>query len=164
MTQTETGKQDGDDAARRNRAIAIGGAGGAALQAFARAGFQDPMLVLRWAEIVGAEVARFAQPLRLAGGPSGVVLTLKIEHAASTFLQHEQRRLCERINTFLGRPIVARLKFVHGSVTARPPRLRPALRVVALPSQDPALGYAGPERLKTALLALAQARRRLDGD
>ena len=34
--------------------------------AFARAGFSDPTLVLRWAEIAGPEIARIARPLKFS--------------------------------------------------------------------------------------------------
>lgn len=161
MTQAETGKQDGEDVARRNRTVTVGLAASVS-QAFARAGFRDPTLVLRWSEIVGAEVARFSQPLKYAEGPAGGVLTLKAEPAAATFLQHEQRRICERINAFLGRPAVARLKFAQGPVAARISRGQPLRKTRPLSAEDPALVYAGPDKLKTALLALAQARRHRD--
>src|SRR6185437_8154454 len=60
-----------------NRAGAVGGdATLAARSAFARAGFSDPSLILRWPEIAGAETARLARPVRLAETASGGVLTL----------------------------------------------------------------------------------------
>jgi hypothetical protein len=161
MAQSESGKQDSfETAARRNRAEAVGRAGDFAAAAFSRAGFRDPALVLRWRDIVGPEVANFAQPLRLAEGPTGGVLTLKAEPAAAVFLQHETRILCDRINAYLGRPAVARLRFVKGEIAAdaRPSaHLRPAAQP---PSGDPALGFAGPDRLKAALVNLARARQR----
>ena len=51
---------------RRDRRAMPAPAAGAA---FARAGFTDPTLVLRWSEIAGPEVARLAQPLKFAEGP-----------------------------------------------------------------------------------------------
>jgi hypothetical protein len=165
MTQTEFGKQDdAQEVIRRNRAEPVGRAASLGAAAFARAGFRDPSLVLRWAEIVGPEIARFAQPLKLSDGPSGGVLTLKAEAAASTFLQHETRRLCERINGFLGRPAVARLRFVHGAVTMRPaPTSRPPMPGEA-PGADPARSFSGPDPLKSALVNLARARQRPSRD
>lgn len=161
MAQRQGGKQDGPDVtARRNRTEPVGRAADFAHAAFARAGFRDPTLVLRWREIVGPEVANFAQPLRLAEGPGGGVLTLKAEPAASVFLQHETRALCDRINAYLGHAAVARLRFVKGELetAARTfPRVRPPAQP---PSGDPALGFAGPDRLKAALVNLARARQR----
>ncbi|HEY1961549.1 MAG TPA: DciA family protein [Rhizomicrobium sp.] len=125
---------------------------------FARAGFRDPTLVLRWAEIAGPEVARLCQPIRLSQGPSGGVLTLKAEPGASLFLQHETRELCDRINRYLGAETITRLKFVQGPLALRPkapPRRRAPGQV---PHNDPALAYQGPNALREALLKLARAR------
>lgn len=160
MTQGETAKQDGAAfVARRNRPEAIGGAGALVAQAFARAGFRDPTLVLKWREIVGADVARFAQPFKLSESPSGGVLTLRAEPAAAVFLQHQSRMLCERINAYLGRPAVSRLRFVNGAV-ARPEPPRPAPLRPAMPASEPARGFNGPDPLKAALEGLARARLR----
>lgn len=144
---------------RRNRVEPVGReANAAALAAFTRAGFRDPTLILRWEEIAGAEVARLARPVKLSDGPSGGTLTLKAEPGASLFLQHETRSLCERINTYLGRPAISRLRFVQGALAARPVR-RPAPKPAASPPQgDPALTFKGSESLQNALIRLAKAR------
>ena len=81
-----------------------------------RAGFSDPTLVLRWEEIAGSETARLAQPIKLSESASGGVLTLRAEPGAALFLQHDSRALCERINAYLGRTAVSRLRFVQGRV------------------------------------------------
>jgi len=145
---------------RRGRATALAEEAAPAGQtAFAKAGFTDPTLLLHWDEIAGADTARLTRPLKLTQGPSGGVLTLKAEPGAAVFLQHESRPLCERINAYLGRPAVARLRFVQGSLKQRPP---PPVRRKAkapVPSTDPALQYQGPDGLKEALVRLAKARR-----
>ncbi|MDE1939415.1 MAG: DUF721 domain-containing protein [Alphaproteobacteria bacterium] len=127
--------------------------------AFARAGFSDPTLVLRWEEIAGPETARLARPIRFSQGPNGGVLTLKAEPGAALFLQHETRPLCERINAYLGHPAVARLRFVQGPLAVRPapPPLRPS--PASIPPTDPILKYKGPDGLRAALQDLARARR-----
>ena len=84
--------------------------------AFARAGFSDSSLVLRWAEIVGADVARVARPVKLQSDREGAVLTLKCEPGAAVLLQHETRRLLQRLNAYLGANRVARLKLVSGEL------------------------------------------------
>lgn len=131
-----------------------------AASAFARKGFSDPTLVLRWVEIVGPEVARLARPIRLSEGASGGTLTLKAEPGASVFLQHETRRLCERINTYLGRTAVNRLRFVQGPLATRPGGPAPPWRGGAVPAEDPSLAFQGAERLREALIALARWRHR----
>jgi len=156
MAQTGKDRQPEEPPPRRNWAGPVGrDIASAASQAFARAGFTDPTLVLHWAEIVGPEIARIARPVRLSDG----VLTLRAEPGATVFLQHEARILCERINTFLGRPAVARMRLVQGAVT--PARLRPIARRVpsAVSAGDPILAFSGSESLREALLRLARARK-----
>jgi hypothetical protein len=156
MAQSRKDKQP-DDAPppRRGWATALGAETGAlGRNAFAHAGFADPTLVLRWDQIAGPETAALARPIKL----SGETLTLKAEPGASLFLQHDSRALCERINAYLGRPAVARLRFVQGTLAEHPkPRPRPA-RARPAPETDPAQKYQGPEGLKDALLKLAKSR------
>jgi hypothetical protein len=131
----------------------------AAQAAFAHAGFPDPTLVLRWEEIAGPETARLARPIRFSQGPNGGVLTLKAEPGAALFLQHESRPLCERINAYLGRPAVSRLRFVQGPLIRRPaPQVHKATPGT-IPSADPVQKYHGPEGLGEALRNLARVRR-----
>lgn len=159
MAQPPKDKQPDAPPARRNRvdtvsrdAPVIGAA------AFARMGFSDPALVLRWQEIVGPEIARVARPVRLSEGASGGTLTLRAEPAASTFLQHESRLLCGKINDWLGREAVSKLRFVQGPLVQRPaPKRRGPASAPPRPD-DPAHGFEGAERLKAALLRLAAAR------
>jgi len=161
MAETRRDKQQPDaPPARRSRATPLAAETGPTVQnAFLRAGFTDPTLVLRWNEIAGTETAALAQPLRLSEGPSGGVLTLKAEPGAAVFLQHESPALCERINAYLGRPAVARLRFVQGALRSHsaPARQRPPAGPV--PAADPAKKYQGPEGLREALLRLARNRR-----
>ncbi|MSP93769.1 MAG: DUF721 domain-containing protein [Alphaproteobacteria bacterium] len=88
-----------------------------AAAALTRAGFADATLVLRWPEIVGPDVARLTEPVRLQAGPEGAVLTLKCETGAAVFLQHQTRSLIERLNSYLGSGRIARVKFVPGSLS-----------------------------------------------
>ena len=146
--------------ARRGRPASLAqDAGLAGHGALSRAGFSDPTLVLRWDEIAGPETARLARPLRLGEGPGGGVLTLRAEPGAAIFLQHESRALCERINAYLGRQAVARLKFIPGPLAVRPrAQTRPKAKG-PVPAADPAQKYVGPRGLREALLKLAQTRR-----
>jgi hypothetical protein len=145
--------------ARRGRAAAIGmDAAMLGRAAFGRAGFDDPVLVLRWHEIAGPEVARIARPSRISEGPSGGVLTLRADPAAAVFLQHESRALCDRINAWLGRAAVLRLRFVPGDIAADRAGSSRNCPQESAPG-DPARRFTGPDRLKDALLALAGTRR-----
>ncbi len=144
---------------RHNRATAVAGdARINAAAAFARAGFSDPTLVLRWREIAGPEVARLAQPMKLHDGPSGGTLTVRAVPGAALFLAHEKRALAERINAFLGRPAVAQIKFVQGALPQRPQAPPPQKKPHDLPPADPSRRFDGPEGLARALQALARRR------
>ena len=127
---SETANAEPAQAPRRNRAAA---AGDDALSqgkgALARAGFTDPMLVLRWREIAGADVARVAEPTHMSEGPGGATLTLRCRPGAAVLLQHETRALMERLNGYLGHGRVTRLKLTTGEITALPaPPRHPSAR------------------------------------
>jgi hypothetical protein len=144
---------------RRGRAGALAAdARAAAAFAFARMGFTDPTLVLRWSEIAGPAVARLAQPLKLTDGPSGGTLTVRAVPGAAVFLAHEKRALAERINAFLGRPAVTQIKFAQGPLPQQPPAPPPQKKPHALPPADPSRRFEGPEGLAKALQALASRR------
>lgn len=160
MAQSDKNKQSETPGPRRNWSAPVGQDGRAlAASAFARKGFADPTLVLRWSEIVGVEVARIAVPIKLSEGPNGGTLTLKAEPGASLFLQHETPALCERINAYLGRPAVSRLRFVQGPLQAGPSHAPPGPRPGRVTDGDPARDFHGGDRLREALLALARWRR-----
>jgi len=148
---------------RRNWSEPVGrSAGPIGSAAFARAGFRDPTLILRWDEIVGPNIARIARPLKLSDGSSGGVLTIKAEPGAAMLLQYETRKLCERINNFLGCEAVSKLRFVQGPLPPKPASPVPVRRNSQIPPADPALGYRGKEALREALINLARTRRRGD--
>jgi hypothetical protein len=160
MAQSDRNKQGeaGTPPPRRGRSAPVADdSSGLAASAFSRKGFTDPTLVLRWSEIVGPEVARIALPVRLQDGPSGGTLTLKAEPGAAVFLQHETPALCDRINTYLGRPAVAKLRFLQAPLAKRPAAR--ALRRPARPSaSDPATALNGAPALREALLSLSRWR------
>lgn len=139
---------------RRGRAKGAGEdalAQGAA--AFARAGFPDPGMVLRWSEIAGAEVARVSRPVKFQDSADGGVLTLRCAPGAAVLLQHETRSLIARLNGYLGHRRVGRLRFVTGAVPAPP---APAKH----PSPDRDQGESPPPaNLPGALEKLAKRRR-----
>ncbi|HWA68923.1 MAG TPA: DUF721 domain-containing protein [Rhizomicrobium sp.] len=155
MARTPSPEQQ-DPPPRRGRALPVAAdAGHAAHAAFARMGFRDPTLVLRWNEIAGPEVARLAQPLKL----SGDALTLRAAPGAALFLAHEKRALCERINLYLGQPAVSQIKFSQSAVAPlRPPKAAPQKPASPLPPTDPSRRYEGPDGLAKALQALARRR------
>ncbi|HUO02786.1 MAG TPA: DUF721 domain-containing protein [Rhizomicrobium sp.] len=158
MARTPTSKQpELAETPRRGRALPVGGdAKEAAHAAFDRAGFSDPSLVTRWAEIAGPEISRIARPLRFQEKTG--TLTLLAEPGAALFLGHDSRHLAARINTYLGRPAVTKVKFVQGAVSQSPPPPKPAEPGTAPKGDDPVHKYRGPDALKSALESLARWR------
>lgn len=123
--------------ARRGKAVAAGEVAlGHAAGAFARAGFVDANLVLRWADIAGPEVARIARPMRCHSGESGAVLTVVCDPGAILFLQHETRGLIERLNRYLGGNRIARLKLVPGRLEGGPKSLPHPARTLGFSSNS----------------------------
>jgi hypothetical protein len=152
-------QSDDTQPARRNRPAAVSGdVGQVGRGAFVRMGFSDPTLVLRWREIAGPEVARLCQPIRFAEGPNGGTLTLKALPGAALFLSHETRSLTARINQYLGRPAVSRLKFVHGALALARPAFSPRRPATDAKPGDPSEFYDGPAVVKEALQSLARWR------
>ncbi len=155
--QKQSSKAPGEPPVRRGRAAPVASdAGPVGNAAFLRAGFTDPSLVLRWTEIAGADIARIARPLKF--NESGGVLTLLAEPGAALFLGHDARALAGRINAYLGRPAVTRVKFVQGSLNPIPPPPRIPKPALSAAPGDPVHNYNGPETLKNALQSLARWR------
>jgi len=156
MTQPPEKKQ-AEEAPRRNWAASVArDAGTLAHAAFLRAGFNDPALVLHWVEIAGPDVARIARPVRFSARDG--LLTLLAEPGAALFLGYESRALASRINAYLGREVVQKVKFVQGRLSQAPLPPAPPRPAKALNSSDPANSYRGPADLKAALQSLARWR------
>jgi hypothetical protein len=134
--ETATRKKAAAEPARSKRARAVSdllpAAGGAA---FRRFGFVQSSIVSRWREIVGPRYAAVSSPESIrfpAGKKSQGVLTLTVEGAHATMMQHVAPAIRERVNLFFGYPAVDRIAIRQGAVQpakaksrAAPPSLRP---------------------------------------
>jgi hypothetical protein len=137
--------------------------------ALGKRGFAEADLVGRWAEIVGAEIARLALPVKLrlprakaeaakggvAPNVAGGTLTLRCSPAASLELQHLKPRILERITTYFGYPAIREIRLEIGD------RKRPQpLRRKAAPATPPDLSRVQDPELREALQRLGVARQR----
>ena len=141
---------------------------GKALQAYIREldkkyGQGTAALSARWREIVGAEIARRTEPVKLVKGRNGGASSLEIRVAgpAAAIIQHQAHEILARVNLFLGPEAVQKLRIVQGPLQKRepppPPRRRSAPMDAALESklaQD--LADAPDGKLKDALAALGR--------
>src|SRR5690348_3303322 len=70
----------------------------------ARFGVGSGALSARWAEVVGAEIARRTEPVKLSKGRDGGRSSLEIRVAgpAAAIIQHQAHEILDRVNLFLG--------------------------------------------------------------
>ncbi len=99
--------------------------------AFARQGFAAVEIVTHWQEIVGENLAKRSEPIKLTwprrDDPDSVgVLQIRVEGAYALEIQHLQPVIVERVNRYFGWRCVGRLAIRQGPVALR--RKRPALR------------------------------------
>lgn len=142
----------------------------------ARFGQGPGALQARWGEIVGEELARRTEPVKLikprGGGPA--TLELKVAPGAAVLIQHQAADLAARVNLFLGAGSVGKLRIVQGLVKPRPARSGPAQTALARRRTGPldagveaklAAEVAGArdEGLKAALVRLGRAVKRSEG-
>jgi hypothetical protein len=114
-------------------------------------------LKAEWAAIVGPDWAEAAWPIAL--GRDGV-LKLRAASNAALELQHRAPLMIERVNLFLGRPVVTRLTLVQGPLPLAAAKGLPCLRPLG-PNEEEALdkrlaGVADPN-LRNALAKLGRA-------
>src|SRR5881394_962621 len=92
-------------------------------------------LAARWREIVGVEIARRTEPVKLMKGRAGAGSTLEIRVAgpAAAIIQHQAHEILARVNLFLGAEAVQKLRIVQGPLqrkyepAAKPRRKLPPL-------------------------------------
>ena len=120
-----------------------------AFPALARHGFGQADIVTLWPEIVGARVARFAEPVRLRRSrPSRgdvrepAVLVVRVDGGFAIELQHIAPVVIERINAHLGWRCVGRLDLRQAPLLGRPPQHR-------------SIAPVGPEAIRRAAMATA---------
>jgi hypothetical protein len=122
-------------------------------------------LVVRWREIVGPEIAKRTQPVKLVKGRNGAPSSLEIRVAgpSAAIIQHQAHDILARVNLFLGTDAVQKLRIVQGPLRVAndappPPRKRAAPLDAAKEAQlagDLANAPEGP--LKDALTRLGRA-------
>lgn len=131
----------------------------------ARFGQGPGALQARWREIVGADIAKRTEPVKLSkprdGGPAS--LEIRVAGPAAALIQHQAPEIVARVNLFLGAGAVNKLRIVQGPLralgdTAKPVR-RKAPPLDAAQEAELARGLAdapdGP--LKAALLSLGRS-------
>lgn len=129
---------------------------------FARQGFASTELVTHWAEIVGGDIAEYAEPIKLQwprgreeDDPQPATLVLRVEGPAAIEVQHLAPIIMERVNRFLGWRAVARIGLRQAPLARRPVRTRPKGPTPARTAEiAQTLGKFSDENLRDALARL----------
>jgi hypothetical protein len=135
---------------------------------FAKQGFAAGELLTHWPEIVGAEIAEHAEPMRLqwprgreGDAPELATLVLRVEGPAAIEIQHLAPIVLERVNRFLGWRAVGRIALRQAPL-GRPPAKRK--RVPMSEAEEKAvadgLGSFSEPSLRDALARLGAAIKR----
>ncbi len=152
------------------RARPIGAYAARALDPSARArGFATTALLSEWPAIVGAELAQFTMPDRVAwprrredgeeGSPQrgwrgeGAILVLRVEGPRAIEVQHRSDKILERVNTYFGYRAITEMRILQAPVA----RAKPPSPTVPEPCDDgvlPASAAFEDEGLRRALSRL----------
>lgn len=136
--------------------------------ALARQGFASTGLVTHWPEIVGAEVAAHAEPMRMQwprrvheDDPEPATLILRVEGPVALEIQHLSGVIIERVNRYFGFRAVGRIAIRQAPLVRKSAKRRPEPPDPALVAQ---LAAAMPEiaddGLRQALARLGAAVKR----
>ena len=121
-------------------------------------------LQARWREIVGPEIARRTEPVKLTKGRAGAPASLEIRVAgpSAAIIQHQAHEILARVNLFLGADAVQKLRVVQGPLRHKAePQRPPSRRNAPLDAAEEAklagaLAEAPDGPLKQALIALGR--------
>ena len=147
---------------------------GRALRAFireidAKYGQGATALTARWKEVVGPEIARRTEPVKLTKGRNGAgsALEIRVAGPSAAIVQHQAHEILARVNLFLGAEAVQKLRIVQGPLrrTDQAPVRRRRSPLDAAQEAALAEGLAGASDggLKDALMALGRAVERKGG-
>ena len=82
----------------------------------ARFGQGPGALQARWKEIVGEQIAKRTEPVKLSKVKAGepAALEIRVAGAAAALIQHQAPEIVARVNLFLGAGAVTKLRIVQG--------------------------------------------------
>lgn len=107
----------------------------------------------RWREIVGETLARRTEPVRITRPRSGEpgALEIRVEGPSAALIQHQAEDIIARVNLFLGKDAVTRLRIVQGPLKTQPARPRRPGQIKVPPRLDAPLDAAAEEALAASL-------------
>lgn len=127
-------------------------------------------LIARWREVVGPEIARRTEPVKLTKGRGDApgALEIRVAGPSAAIVQHQAQEILARVNLFLGAGSVGRLRIVQGplrqAAEAKPAPRRPApLDAAAEAELAQSLADQPDGPLKDRLMALGRGVMRRNG-
>ncbi len=136
--------------------------------AFKKQGFASRELVTRWSEIVGADIATYAEPLKIQwqrpveGQPDiPATLILRVEGPRALEIQHSSTVILERVNRFFGWSAVGKIALRQAPLS-RPARrkTKKSPSEAAIAEQARELDTVDDDNLRTALARLGASIKR----
>jgi hypothetical protein len=137
--------------------------------AFAKQGFASTGLVTHWEEIVGSEIAAYAEPMRMQWPrrvheeePDPATLTLRVEGPVALEIQHLSGTIVERVNRYFGWRAVGRIVIRQAPLARRAKKKvrPPAPDAVAVARVAASMSDIADEGLRDALARLGAAVQR----
>ncbi|EKS29017.1 DUF721 domain-containing protein [Afipia felis] len=136
--------------------------------AFKRQGFASRELVTRWSEIVGADIAAYAEPLKIQwqrpveGQPDiPATLILRVEGPRALEIQHSSTVILERVNRFFGWNAVGKIALRQAPLAHREKRkTRKPPSEAAIAEQARELDTVDNDGLRTAIARLGASIKR----
>lgn len=132
---------------------------------FAKQGFASRELVTRWAQIVGDDIATFAEPIKIQWLPpiegepqKPATLVLRAEGPRALEIQHSSSVILERVNRFFGWCAVGKIALRQAPLSRRAARkaIRPP-DAAAVTREADQLKAVQDEDLRAALARLGAA-------
>jgi len=156
----------------KSPAVSAGDAASSVLQdLFSSRGFGTHQIVSNWQAIVGDELAEMTAPEKLSwtnpppgshGGENGqtAILHLRVEGPVALEIQHMAGQIIERINNYLGAPLVQSLRILQAPLTRMPSPIR--ARAAHLPAKQERASDEDSEQDDPLEAALARLEAAID--
>ncbi|MET0720704.1 MAG: DciA family protein [Tardiphaga sp.] len=142
--------------------------GGVFSEAFAKQGFASRELVTRWAEIAGADVAKFSEPLKIqwprpveGQNQLPATLILRVEGPMALEIQHSSDAILQRVNRFFGWNAIGKIALRQAPLSQ--PRVRKTVKPLdpaAVAKEAKELATIEDDELREALARLGASIKR----
>ena len=120
----------------------------------------------RWDEVVGEQLSKLCEPVRIIkgkGGRSGFLagtLEIRVAGAYAPLIQHQSQVVIDRINLYLGSGTIDRLRLIQGPLSVQPRAPQPSRPKPLNAAEElrlrESVSDVADEKLRNALLKLGR--------